>query len=573
MIRTMDRLLDEWADHQANLVAHIVAGGETMTYGDWRRRSHAVAATLSRCGVGRGHTVALAFPRERITDLAVCLTAVSRLGAIAMLLPVDERPTELLRLTSVCRPDRFIAAEPVVSDLRAAGLTAVTVAELADTEHAAPDPVADPADVATVVFTSGTTGVPKAVAITHHDVVSNLGERRHGGTLLHSFPLSVPVGQWAALAPLRALRCVTLAEFQPRAFLELIDAHQVTETAVVPALAVAMGAVVRNSAGAQPKAAFLERVTIGSARCPASTLHILRNLFPRARIIVDYASTESGSAGTSIDFAPNVEPGTVGRPHAGSAVRIVAENGQEARRGEEGVVELRLPPGTPPRHYVGDPDATADTFRGRWVRMADVGYLDDRGLLHLTGRTVEFANLSGRKVSCTEVEQTFESHPAVSEAAVFPVADAILGEELAAAVVAEPSTPVDELRRHVGARLAAHKVPSRIHVLDALPRTRGGKIRRNELAQLLQSAPVASRSEVEAVLRAAAGEVTGEPVPAGPVLLSDLGASSVQLIRIYHKVAEALAADFDLDLLLRPEPLPALAQYIAHSVGQNGRAA
>jgi acyl-CoA synthetase (AMP-forming)/AMP-acid ligase II len=564
----MDRLLDEWADHQPNRVAHIVAGGETMTYGEWRRRSHAVAATLSRRGVGRGHTVALAFPRERITDLAVCLTAVSRLGAIAMLLPVDERPAELLRLTSVCRPDRIIAAEPVVADLRAAGLTAVTVAELADTEHAAPRSVADPAEVATVVFTSGTTGVPKAVAITHHDVVSNLGEHRHGGTLLHSFPLSVPVGQWAALAPLRALRCVTLPTFEPRAFLELIDAHQVTETAAVPALAVAMGAVVRDLADARPKAAFLERVTIGSARCPASALHILRNLFPRARIVVDYASTESGSAGTSIDFTPSLEPGNVGRPHPGSAVRIVAENGEEASPGEVGVVELRLPPGIPPRHYVGDPDATAHTFRGRWVRMADIGYLDGE-LLHLTGRTVEFANLSGRKVSCMEVEQAFESHPAVSEAAVFPVADAILGEELAAAVVADPSAPIDELRRHVGARLAAHKVPSRIHVVDILPRTRSGKVRKNELAQLLPSASVAPNSDVEAVLRAAVAEVTGEPVPAGAVLLSDLGVSSVQLIRTYHKVTETLATDFDLDLLLRPEPLPALAEHIARSVGQN----
>jgi acyl carrier protein len=233
-----------------------------------------------------------------------------------------------------------------------------------------------------------------------------------------------------------------------------------------------------------------------------------------------------------------------------------------------GTVELMLPPGVPPRSYLTDPVATAATFRGRWVRMADLGYLDTDGCLHLTARTKDVVHIGGRKVSCPEVEHVFEDFPGVREAAAFPFADRILGEELGVAVIADGQVSVDDLRRHAAARLSAHKVPTRIVLVDEFPRTGNGKVLKDRLTGLVApAARTGAGGDVAAVLLDAVREVLGVPDATADRSLVELGASSVDAIRIYHRVTEAVGAEFDVALLFDAEPLAELAGRIDAAAG------
>ncbi|GAB3986357.1 AMP-binding protein [Plantactinospora veratri] len=588
---TIDRLLDRWGELHPDRVAHLVHDAARLTYGQWSARARAVAARLSDHGVRARTRVALAFPRDAALDFAVCLAAVHRLGAVAVLVSPDDHASRRCALTTAVNCEFLIGPDDVAEGYP--GVRTLVVKELLDgvDEKAragdAPRPAAEPDAVATVVFTSGTTGTPKAVTMTHRDIM--YGARPSATTagpadevLLHAFPLSVPVGQWATQVPLlRGVTGIRAPEFDPATFLRLVEKYRVTETAMVPATATAMAGLLD---GDLPDTSSLRRLTIGSARCPVPALEALRALFPAATVVIDYSSTESGWAGTTLEYGPGYEPGAVGFANPGSAVRVVGEHEQVLAPGEVGVVELRVPPGLPARSYLDDPQATAATFRGDWVRMADLGYLDERGCLHLVARTREFVNISGQKVSCPEVERVLESFPGVREAAVFPVSDPILGEDLGAAVQAVQALDPADLRRHAADRLAPYQVPSHVMVLADLPRTPSGKADKEALAEMMaarlapthdigaagpapaddvDSARPTPGVEVARALHDAVARVTGSAEVALGDSFAELGLSSVEVIRVYHKLGESLGGDLDIALLFEPVPLARLAELIA----------
>jgi acyl-CoA synthetase (AMP-forming)/AMP-acid ligase II len=547
-------------------VAHLVHGAGRLTYRQWQRDAAAVAAALAERGVGPGTRVALAFRRGSVPGFAACLAAVHRLGAVALLLPADDDGPERVELLRLGRCELALTSGPPDRLLPGAGIPVLDADDLLAADPAdAPPSAAEPDGIATVVFTSGTTGTPKPVAMTHRDIMvgaRSAGPAAEPAVLLHAFPLSVPVGQWAVHVPLlRPAVSVALPELDPATFLQLVEDYRATETAIVPAVAAAMADLAGT---ATPDVSSLRTVTVGSARCPLPALRTLRSLFPDATVVIDYSSTESGWAGTTLEYGPDYIPGAVGWPNAGSAVRVVDEDGDPLPPGLTGVVELRLPPGVPPRRYLDDPALTAETWRGRWVRMADVGRLDARGCLHLTARKQDFVNLSGRKVSCPEVEEVFEAFPGVPEAAAFAVDDPILGEDLGVAVVADGDVREEDLRRHAADHLAAYKVPSTIEVVEKLPRTRSGKVRKQELVELVRRRRERRRgtggAAVLAELRRAVTEVTGTPDPPADRTLLDLGLSSIDVIRVHRKVADALDADLDITVLLGFGTLAELAE-------------
>ncbi|MBF9128539.1 acyl--CoA ligase [Plantactinospora sp. S1510] len=588
---TIDRLLDRWGDHHPDRVAHLVHDADRLTYGQWSARARAVAARLSDHGVRAGARVALAFPREAALDFAVCLAAVHRLGAVAVLVSPDDRTSRRRVLTAAVNCEFLISPEDAAEDYP--GVRMLVVKELLDgvDEEArtgdAPQPAAEPDAVATVVFTSGTTGTPKAVAMTHRDIMyaarpSAITAGPADEVLLHAFPLFVPVGQWATQVPLlRGVTGIRASEFDPATFLRLVEKYRVTESAMVPATAAAMAGLLD---GDRPDTSSLRRLTIGSARCPVPALEALRALFPAATVVIDYSSTESGWAGTMLEYGPGYEPGAVGFANPGSAVRVVGEDERILAPGEVGVVELRIPPNLPARFYLDDPQATAATFRGDWVRMADLGQLDERGCLHLVARTREFVNISGQKVSCPEVERVLESFPGVREAAVFPVSDPILGEDLGAAVQAARAVEPEGLRRHAADRLAPYQVPSHVMVLVDLPRTPSGKVDKEALGEMMAArlaptqemdaagpAPTSdvdvtrptSEVDVARALQHAITRVTGSEEVALGSSFAELGLSSVEVIRVYHKLGESLGGDLDIVLMFEPVPLARLAEMIA----------
>jgi acyl-CoA synthetase (AMP-forming)/AMP-acid ligase II len=195
----------------------------------------------------------------------------------------------------------------------------------------------------------------------------------------------------------------------------------------------------------------------------------------------NYGMSEASAIAMSRTPGPR-SPGSVGLAAAGE-VRIVDSMGRPTPPGEAGEIVTRGP--NVFSGYLDDPEANASAFYpGSWFRTGDIGYLDADSYLFLTGRLKEQINRGGEMISPVDVEQALVSHPAVYDAAVFGIADSVLGEDVAAAVVLRPglSASPRELRSWMLDRLTPHKVPRRIWFVSEIPRTASGKVRRGMLA-------------------------------------------------------------------------------------------
>lgn len=594
-LRTLPGVIEWWAREHDERVAHVVPGGDVLTYGEWRRRAARAARGLTSENVSPRDCVALAFDRGSVVDFAVAFFAVQLRGAIALSLPDTSAASQLEAVVAKYEPTMVVtsAASRVFADVELSGTRHLKVADLegigAELAGAADAFTAvEPEDVASVVMTSGTTGVPKGVAITHVDHTFHhewywppIVEDRELGALLHSSPLSAVDGQWAMLVPLlRGLRTITLPQFSPRAFFDAVETYEVTEALLVPTMAVALA----RSSRKRHDTSSLRKITLGAAPCPLSVMERLAELFPHATITVDYSTSESGAAGTSIDYGGGDLMNNVGRPYYGTRVRIVDERRQPVAIGEKGEVELQ--PGSGPlRSYFRDPAATAQVFADGWLRTADLGFVDSDGCLHLAGRRTDVVNSGGTKISCWEVERALEQHQAVVEAAAVGVPHPILGEELIAVVVTTGAVEVAELDAFAAARLDADQRPQSIVLVDSeLPRTASGKVRKEVLAQRLSSDPrvpedrgsatgagreMDPASTTEAVRQIVCETLLRSEVSPDDDLLG-LAASSLDLIRVYSAISQRFGVDIGISAVFEVESIRDLANVVAAETDGSG---
>ncbi|MEE1926185.1 class I adenylate-forming enzyme family protein [Pseudomonas sp. 148P] len=198
-----------------------------------------------------------------------------------------------------------------------------------------------------------------------------------------------------------------------------------------------------------------------------------------------YGLTESNGIGAAIGGEQFLhKPASAGWPLPIVDVRIGDSPGQPLPAGAEGVVWLRSP--TLMEAYWNLPGASAETLREGWLDTGDIGYLDDDGFLHISGRIKELINRGGEKISAAEIETCVGDMPGVDEVAVFAVADAELGEAVALVIQGEAPPTAEEARAFVAARLAGYKVPAHVfRVSEALPRNASGKVLKGVLRQQL----------------------------------------------------------------------------------------
>lgn len=269
---------------------------------------------------------------------------------------------------------------------------------------------------------------------------------------------------------------VTLPRFTPGRFAALIEHYRAGTVFVVPAMAIEMLA-----AGVQARHDLSSVLLLGSAAAPlpARVAGDLCAAFPNATITNYYTSTEAAPAQTVMIYDPE-RPSSVGRPVSGGAVRIAAADGGALPPGTTGEVWMRSPAAT--RAYYGDEAATGEVFRGGWVRMGDLGYLDDDGYLYLVDRESDVIKSGAYKVSTIHVEEAVHRHPGVVEAAAFGVPHPTLGKAVAVAVVG--TVAHEELRIFLKDLLAPHELPVRLITLDALPRNNGGKVDKRSLREV-----------------------------------------------------------------------------------------
>jgi long-chain acyl-CoA synthetase len=373
----------------------------------------------------------------------------------------------------------------------------------ADADIDLPDLDVEPEDLATIFYTSGTTGRPKGAAGTHRNICTNQlslafvnarGQVRSGGetrapgsggqnAYLVSVPFFHATGCHSVLVAntLFGGKLVIMHKWDPGRALELIERERVTTFGGVPAMAMQ---VLDHPDFAKRDTSSVKTVAYGGAPAPPDLVRRIKELFPGGNPSNGYGLTETSSVSTMNAGADYVaKPDSVGPPVPVCDVQVVDEDGTPLPVGEIGELWIKGP--NVVLGYWNNEEATAAAFADGWLHTGDVARIDDEGFVYIVDRAKDMVIRGGENVYCVEVEGALYEHPAVADAAVIGIPHDVLGEEVGAVVQVRPGAePVtaDELRRFVAERLAAFKVPVRVWFRDdPLPRNPAGKILKRDL--------------------------------------------------------------------------------------------
>jgi oxalate---CoA ligase len=469
----------------------LVAPGVSLSYAALQRAIDRAAGRLTALGVGPEDRVALVAANG--PALVVAFLALAATGAAAAplnpALSVGELTAELadLRISHLLHDG---SADAVTAAAEAAA--AASAMELDDgllqIDGLAGDPAdaaGDPEALALLLHTSGTTSKPKTVPIRQRNLVASTAavattyELTGDDVTMCVMPLFHVHGLVAAvLATLSTGGTVVLPRFRPSAFWDDVASHGATWYTAVPTI---HARLLTHALPARPEDR-LRFVRSCSAPLPA----VLWQRYEDAigvPLVEAYGMTEAAHQMASNPLPPGERrPGTVGRA-TGVEVAALDDNWQPVAAGSEGEVSVRGP--SVVSEYLGNPDATAASFAGGWFRTGDVGKLSPDGYLTLVGRLKELINRAGEKISPYEVEDVLLAHPAVAEAAAYPVPDEKYGEQVGVVVVLTGEATPRELTAFCADRLAAFKRPAKVTILTEIPKGPTGKIQRRNLAALV----------------------------------------------------------------------------------------
>jgi acyl-CoA synthetase (AMP-forming)/AMP-acid ligase II len=477
-----------------------VGDGSSITFGRWERESNRLAHGLQAKGVGKGDLVAIDLEAEQILDFIVSYSAVHKIGAVAV--PMNNRlsPPEMRSILEhaevtavVCSGAFEDAVTPLLESLASLAVVATVgpsepgrFADLEDIKSEDTSEIqvpVDATDLADVMYTSGTTGMPKGVAVRHGNIAAlpNALPRWNGLKWLTATPVFTFAGLGFIYNPMKAgMTVLYLPRFDAGGWLDIVERNRPAIAFVVPAMA---RLLIHHPKFDSADLSSLQRLFLGSAPLSPDTVERLQARLPGAAILNSYGMTEGGHATFAMDpEGARTRPGAVGRPAPPVEVRIVDDEGKALPTGDTGEVITRNPRGH--REYYRNPEATARIWEGGWLHTGDLGYLDADGYLYIVGRKKEMVVRGGMNIYADDVEAVLQAHPEVVEAALVGIPHEVLGEDIAAYVVLRPGATVStaELQSFAGERLADYKVPRRVHYLPALPRNAGGKVLKSQLA-------------------------------------------------------------------------------------------
>jgi malonyl-CoA/methylmalonyl-CoA synthetase len=351
---------------------------------------------------------------------------------------------------------------------------------------------------AMILYTSGTTSRSKGVVTTQANIVAQIQslieawEWTADDRIVLCLPLHhihgiinvLSCALWSGAA------CEMLPRFDANAVWERMASHRLTLLMAVPTIYVKLiaaweAASSEGRAMLSQAAAKLRLMVSGSAALPVRTLERWREITGHT-LLERYGMTEIGMA-ISNPYRGQRVPGSVGSPLPGVQVRLAGEEGQAIPQGSPGEIEVRG--ANVFLEYWRRPDATREAFRDGWFRTGDTAIVEN-GVYRILGRTnIDILKTGGHKVSALEIEETLRQHEAIAECAVVGVPDPEWGERVAAAVVLSDGSrlELEELRAWCKQRLATHKVPSRLLVLESLPRNAMGKVTKPAVVTLFQS--------------------------------------------------------------------------------------
>lgn len=486
--------------------AALTVDGTTVTHGELDLLAAKAGGWLREQGVGAGQRVLLC--GQTSLDLVVAYMGVLRIGGVVV--PADASLTEhelrhlvddsgaasalaqgeaLDKLVSLCRGGtlRWVAA----LGGEAGGAQSLR-REAFEGEAVAPrEPQGD--EAALLAYTSGTTGRPKGVPLSHANLLSSIRAAMLAwrwnaeDVLVHALPLSHQHGLGGVHASLLSgSRSVIHGKFDPGGLCASVKSEGATILFAVPAM------YERLTAWEGLKGVDLSSLRLAVSGSAAMSPALARKVSSLLGLDVleRYGSTESGLSVSNPYEGPR-RFGTVGLPLPGTEVAVVDDEGRHLPPGSDGEIVLRGPQVF--SGYLNLPDATRESFfPGEWFRTGDTGRIDpEDSYLTITGRLKELIITGGLNVYPREVELALEDHAAVDQAAVVGVPSERWGEEVVAFVVAARGHEVDaeELAAHARERLSAYKCPKRFLETDQLPRNEMGKVSRAELVSAAGDQP------------------------------------------------------------------------------------
>ena len=501
------RWISPHAQHTPGRVA-LRFEGQDLTYGQLEQRCEQIADALGAAGVSRGECVA--WLGLNSPEMLATLFACARLGAIFMPLNWRLASAEHQQMLQACRPAVLCVDVEFAPASAAAGIAPPGTRCVARGMAAAgwtgwddflaaaagaqppPRPASDAAAPLLLCYTSGSTGRPKGVLLSADALAANADASVDMHALmpqdrvLTTLPLFHVGGLNIQTTPaLRAGCTVTLhARFEADATFDAIERERITLTVLVPAQ---LDALIAHPRWATADLTKLRMISTGSTMVPQRLINAVH-----ARgvpLVLVWGATETAPIAACLHADEAVaKAGTTGRAALGCELRIVDAMGREVAAGTSGEILVRgrcLMSG-----YWGDEAASASALAGGWYHSGDSGHLDGDGYLTVDGRLKDMIISGGENVSPAEVEGVLLANPDVAEAAVVGRADDRWGEVVVAVVVPRPGATLqrEQLLAQFEGRLARFKHPKDVLVVAALPRTALGKLRKEDVRQLVAAA-------------------------------------------------------------------------------------
>ena len=494
----------------------IIDGEHQFTYRVFAERTHRLANALRAIGVGDGDRVS--FITYNTHQLLEAYYGVLEAGAVLNPINIRLAPHEIAFILDhaasrvvvfhrdflplIEQIGRGLARRPILVILEgeAGGLVdheyeALLAGGSADPLH----PVIDENSIAELFYTSGTTGMPKGVGMTHrelylHGLVAQVGLGfDQDDVVLHVVPL-FHVNGWGVPHFLTMIggRHVMLRRFDPTALMTMVERHHVTRLLAVPTI---FNAVLHSRERSRFDLSSLRQLIIGGSPASPDLVRALESEIG-AQAMVGYGLTETSPI---ITLAQPRQVLTDGEPPErrqerlsmtgwaipGVRIRVVEADGVDVRPDGQQIGEIVVRGNTVMDGYYHDPDATAETIRDGWLHTGDMATIDEAGYVLIKDRSKDIIISAGENISSVEIEVALGAHPAVLECAVVAAPDDKRGEVPVAIVVLKPDQTVSakELRAFCRQRLAGFKVPRQIQFHDALPKGGTGKILKAELRE------------------------------------------------------------------------------------------
>jgi acyl-CoA synthetase (AMP-forming)/AMP-acid ligase II len=521
--RTVPQMLqaavDEAPQRPATIGGSLLESQEvTLTYVELAERAARLAAVLRDRGVGRGDRLAILIGNDGIAEAHVAYHAAHHLGAINVPINTFYVGRELAHALGAIQPAAILFGSkfaPLVDEAREAGEAAalIEVARTpllgeslgdlleASTERAAAIEVTESED-ADWLFTSGTMGSPKAVALTHANSVACGHEARNiwgldgESVYQNSSPFFTSTGCHTNMQACLAAGCTFVVdpEVDAAAIVDRANRHGTTSMFALTAILAILFRRLDDGRLSSLEFERLRRLVYGGQTMPRTFHERVEQHFARERDIelaLCYGLTEGGTSGVWLEPQDHAEAVqrhgpygmSIGRAGWNEWVehRIVADGDSDAAPGEVGEILLRAP--SVMSRYVDNEQATAEALGGGWLHTGDMATVDEDGFIYVVDRSKAMIRRGGMNIAAAEVEGVALGHPAVSEAAVLGRPNPVLGEDVHLVAVLKPGADADgdDLIAFCREHLADYKVPRSVSFMDALPRNAMNKVARQEL--------------------------------------------------------------------------------------------